>query len=142
MTAASSSTPTSSAGIRPIVLNRKNALFAGHDEGAENWACTNRHVYPPIIDAFRRTGAVPRELGGRPLRRRYRLVSLEPEPSDDLTFELVVGEGLFAELCAIQECHGLARAGHCAQHPFVLRRVAAGLLEPRADRFGQACRRE
>jgi transposase len=26
-------------GIRPIVLNRKNALFAGHDAGAENWAC-------------------------------------------------------------------------------------------------------
>jgi transposase len=26
-------------GIRPIVLNRKNALFAGHDSGAENWAC-------------------------------------------------------------------------------------------------------
>ena len=25
--------------IRPIVLNRKDALFAGHDEGAENWAC-------------------------------------------------------------------------------------------------------
>jgi transposase len=25
--------------IRPIVLNRKNALFAGHDRGAENWAC-------------------------------------------------------------------------------------------------------
>ncbi|MGA7386697.1 MAG: IS66 family transposase, partial [Pseudolabrys sp.] len=24
--------------IRPIVLNRKNALFAGHDQGAENWA--------------------------------------------------------------------------------------------------------
>ena len=24
-------------GIRPIILNRKNALFAGHDEGAENW---------------------------------------------------------------------------------------------------------
>ena len=22
-----------------IALNRKNALFAGHDEGAENWAC-------------------------------------------------------------------------------------------------------
>ena len=22
-----------------MVLNRKNALFAGHDEGAENWAC-------------------------------------------------------------------------------------------------------
>jgi transposase len=26
-------------GIRPLVLNRKNSLFAGHDEGAENWAC-------------------------------------------------------------------------------------------------------
>jgi transposase len=25
--------------IRPIVLNRKNALFAGHAQGAENWAC-------------------------------------------------------------------------------------------------------
>ena len=25
--------------MRPIALNRKNALFAGHDEGAENWAC-------------------------------------------------------------------------------------------------------
>jgi len=25
--------------IRPIVLNRKNALFAGHDQGAGNWAC-------------------------------------------------------------------------------------------------------
>jgi len=25
--------------MRPIALNRKNALFAGHDAGAENWAC-------------------------------------------------------------------------------------------------------
>jgi hypothetical protein len=25
--------------MRPIVLNRKNAPFAGHDGGAENWAC-------------------------------------------------------------------------------------------------------
>ncbi len=24
--------------IRPIALNRKNALFAGHDAGTENWA--------------------------------------------------------------------------------------------------------
>jgi hypothetical protein len=24
---------------RAIALNRKNALFAGHDAGAENWAC-------------------------------------------------------------------------------------------------------
>ena len=26
--------------IRPIALNRKNALFAGHDAGAANWATT------------------------------------------------------------------------------------------------------
>jgi transposase len=26
-------------GMRPIALNRKNALFAGYDGGAENWAC-------------------------------------------------------------------------------------------------------
>lgn len=25
-------------GIRPIAFNRKNALFAGHYAGAENWA--------------------------------------------------------------------------------------------------------
>ncbi len=24
--------------IRPLTLNRKNSLFAGHDEGAQNWA--------------------------------------------------------------------------------------------------------
>ena len=24
--------------IRPLVFNRKNALFAGHDEGAKSWA--------------------------------------------------------------------------------------------------------
>jgi hypothetical protein len=24
---------------REIALNRKNALFAGHEQGAENWAC-------------------------------------------------------------------------------------------------------
>jgi transposase len=25
--------------IRPLALNRKNSLFAGHDQGAINWAC-------------------------------------------------------------------------------------------------------
>jgi transposase len=32
--------------IRPLVLNRKNALFAGHDEGAENWAASPRSSRP------------------------------------------------------------------------------------------------
>lgn len=31
--------------IRPIALNRKNALFAGHDAGAENWA-----IIAPLIE--------------------------------------------------------------------------------------------
>jgi hypothetical protein len=30
---------TNAVAMRPIALNRKNALFAGHDEGAANWAC-------------------------------------------------------------------------------------------------------
>jgi transposase len=41
--------------IRPIALNRKNALFAGSDEGAENWAvlatlieCCKLHAVNPI----------------------------------------------------------------------------------------------
>ena len=37
-TAASRSTPTVERSMRPIALNRKNALFAGSDEGAANWA--------------------------------------------------------------------------------------------------------
>lgn len=40
--------------IRPIALNRKNALFAGHDAGAANWGviaslvetCKLNYVYP------------------------------------------------------------------------------------------------
>jgi transposase len=40
MTDAFSSTRIlSSAASVLIVLNRKNALFAGHDQGTENWAC-------------------------------------------------------------------------------------------------------
>src|SRR2546423_1768888 len=40
--------------IRPIVLNRKNALFAGHDEGAENWACI-----ASLIETCKLNGADP-----------------------------------------------------------------------------------
>ena len=40
--------------IRPIALQRKNALFAGHDAGAQNWAmlasiretCKLNHIEP------------------------------------------------------------------------------------------------
>src|SRR5258705_408363 len=41
-------------GIRPIVLNSKNALFAGHDEGAENWACI-----ASLIETCKLNGADP-----------------------------------------------------------------------------------
>ena len=39
---------------RPIALNRKNALFAGHDTGAQNWA-----VIAPLIETCKLTGIEP-----------------------------------------------------------------------------------
>ncbi len=40
--------------IRPIALNRKNALFAGHDAGAENWA-----VLASLIETCKINGVDP-----------------------------------------------------------------------------------
>jgi transposase len=40
--------------IRPIALNRKNALFAGSDEGAENWA-----VLATLIECCKLHGVNP-----------------------------------------------------------------------------------
>lgn len=40
--------------IRPIALNRKNALFAGHDAGAENWA-----VIASMIETCKMNGIDP-----------------------------------------------------------------------------------
>lgn len=40
--------------IRPIALNRKNALFAGHDAGAENWA-----VIASLIETCKLNGVDP-----------------------------------------------------------------------------------
>jgi hypothetical protein len=40
--------------IRPIALNRKNALFAGHDLGAENWA-----VLATLIETCKLHGVNP-----------------------------------------------------------------------------------
>ncbi len=37
--------------IRPIALNRKNALFAGHDVGAENWAAIASLIETCKLDA-------------------------------------------------------------------------------------------
>lgn len=40
--------------IRPIALNRKNALFAGHDAGAQNWA-----VIASLIETCKLNGIEP-----------------------------------------------------------------------------------
>ena len=40
--------------IRPIALNRKNALFAGHDAGALNWA-----VIASLIETCKLNGIEP-----------------------------------------------------------------------------------
>jgi transposase len=40
--------------IRPIALNRKNALFAGHDAGANNWA-----VIASLIETCKMNGVDP-----------------------------------------------------------------------------------
>ena len=59
-------------GIRPIVLNRKNALFAGHDEGAENWACVASLI--ETLQAQRRRSASL--LRRRPRQARQSLARL------------------------------------------------------------------
>ena len=41
--------------IRPIALNRKNALFAGHDAGAANWATIASLVETCKLNAVDRT---------------------------------------------------------------------------------------
>jgi transposase len=40
--------------IRPIAPNRKNALFAGHDAGADNWA-----VIASMIETCKMNGVNP-----------------------------------------------------------------------------------
>jgi hypothetical protein len=57
-------------GIRPIVLNRKNALFAGHDQGAENWACI-----ASLIESCKLSGVDPQSYFADVLTR---LVNLWP----------------------------------------------------------------
>jgi transposase len=50
-------------GIRPIVLNRKNALFAGHDQGAENWACIASLIETCKLNGVARLPPVNKPLG-------------------------------------------------------------------------------
>ena len=59
--------------IRPLALNRKNALFAGHDRGADHWA-----TVASLIETCKLNGVDPqahladvlsRLVNGRPMRR-------------------------------------------------------------------------
>src|SRR6516164_6699401 len=54
--------------IRPLVLNRKNALFAGHDQGAENWACIASLIETAsAVEA----GKIDADVDGRKRRRHH-----------------------------------------------------------------------
>jgi transposase len=65
-------------GIRPIVLNRKNALFAGHDQGAENWA-----LIASLVETCKLNGVDPQAYFSDVLEK---LVNLWPASRlDDLT---------------------------------------------------------
>ncbi len=64
--------------MRPIALNRKNALFAGHDEGAANWACL-----ASLIETCKLHGVDPQTYFADVLTK---LVNLWPEARlDELT---------------------------------------------------------
>ena len=64
-------------GMRPIVLNRKNALFAGHDQGAENWA-----AIASLVETCKLHGVDPQAYFADVLTK---LVNLWPESRlDDL----------------------------------------------------------
>jgi transposase len=54
--------------IRPIALNRKNSLFAGHDQGAVNWACL-----ASLIETAKLHGLDPQGYLRHPQQARQRL---------------------------------------------------------------------
>ena len=60
--------------IRPIALNRKNALFAGSDGGAEHWA-----VIASLIETCKLNGVEPH---GLPRRRPHQDRQRPPQQPD------------------------------------------------------------
>lgn len=64
--------------MRPVALTRKNALFAGHDDGAENWA-----ILASLIETCKLHGINPQTYLADVLNR---LVNLWPNDRlDELT---------------------------------------------------------
>jgi hypothetical protein len=63
--------------MRPIALNRKNSLFAGHDQGAINWACL-----ASLVETAKLHGLDPQGyLAGRPNQRYELWKELEVQPA-------------------------------------------------------------
>lgn len=62
--------------IRPLALNRKNALFAGSDEGGDNWA-----VIATLIENCKLSGINPHEWLTRTLVALARVTRLTAYPS-------------------------------------------------------------
>jgi transposase len=63
--------------MRPIALQRKNALFAGHDLGAENWA-----VIASLIETCKLNGRNPQAYLADALRKIIH--RSDADPIDDL----------------------------------------------------------
>jgi transposase len=61
--------------MRPVCLSRKNSLFAGSDEGAENWACLASLVETALCRARHRQ--VYAERRTMPRRFKVGLLALE-----------------------------------------------------------------
>ena len=56
-----------------MALNRKNALFAGHDQGAENWA-----AIASLVETCKLYGVNPQAYFADVLTPRQSLASLAP----------------------------------------------------------------
>ena len=73
--------------MRPIALNRKNSLFAGSDEGAENWAMLASLIKTCKLDSIKPhaylTDVLTKLVSNWPNRRLSELLSwaCTPEPS-------------------------------------------------------------
>ena len=65
--------------IRPITLNRKNALFAGHDEGAAAWG-----LIASLVETCKLNGVEPQRYLTDPHQNRPALAHVKARPAAPL----------------------------------------------------------
>jgi hypothetical protein len=132
------------------VLNRKNALFAGHDQGAENWACIASYVAsstPCVTRNFRRSGSSG--LGGTEVPQPGPLTRALREPHDPVLRRAIRSRHLASgqqgpPFCRATPYTPLYAVGPicCGSHRPVFRgnilQFAEGEKEPRRER-GSSC---